>query len=66
MQATVGAADPAAAVPKGAAAVAVAKAQIHQIQTSPVSTTEVDDAAAIVIVSARMIGPVLLSIMSLI
>ena len=66
MQATVGAAGPAAAVPKGAAAVAVVRAQIHQILKSPVSTrTEVDNAAA-EIVDARMIGPVLLSIVSLI
>ena len=65
MQATVGAAGPAAAVPKGAAAVAVVRAQIHQILTSPVSTTKVDDAAA-ELVDARMIGPVLLSVVGLI
>ena len=65
MQATVGVAGPdVAAVPVGA--VAVAKAQTHQIQTSPVSTTNVGDTAVIVIVDARMIGPVLLSILSLI
>ena len=65
MQATVGVAGPdVAAVTVGA--VAVAKAQTHQIQTSPVSKTNVEDAAVIVNIDARMIGPVLLSIWSLI